>query len=671
MNRNVLRCSWWLAFLFCFASTVVHGETIFSDDFAGGKAPQWRQRNDGSTPGRFQVQNGSYILSSSGPDSIPRALVSTIPNENYFIQADVRILPLNDQVAEASLISYYNDSTHYYALSLDGVQNYWSLSKIDKTGASLLARGPALLTQEKRRIGLYINGSDIRAFLDGVLVAQVTDSRPIRPGSFGLSARGAQAEWQKVLVKGSNPQDFWYGFSVRETDSRGIAEFSNIRFKVTGNSQSPLSGAQIYRIYRDGISYFVIQDPQNLYSTRSGFLTEFQSIGKNQFQIPLTRIGSGTLETKHVYSFFQTDWLLSFLKRSARFVTQGVTVNHRVTRNVYVSTGRFLLNDDLMSAEVFGPANHQIEGNGILFGSWNETGNYSLFPSLIGKGSSAVSFANALATMIPAPENSKFNIYSLRLSSTGTTSSAYVSWVVQEDSRGVVAVQSASFPKESLSPGRTYTVPFTMVNSGEKAGPFVLYFLLSKNSSLARTEGRLKQIKFGGLEAEQTVASQTDITIPSDTAPGRYFIGTLLEATDPNLRVLNGTSTLRPISVGDFPSNGQLSITLTWEDTADLDLHVTDPYGETIYYFRPSSNSGGSLEEDVECGAQGVHSEQIQYPAGSAASGNYVISIHYFRSCNSGGPVRWNVTANADGRVQAYEGTIGSGQYLKVAEFTR
>lgn len=663
--------TWCLGFLFCFASTAVYGQTIFSDDFAGGKAPQWRQRNDGNAPGKFQIQNGSYILSSSGPNSIPRALVSTIPSENYFVQADVRILPLNDQVAEASLISYYTDSTHYYSLSLDCIQNYWSLSKIDKTGASLLARGPTVFTRENRRIGLYIKGSDIRAFLDGVLVAQVTDSHPIQPGAFGISAIGAQAEWQNVVVKVSNPQDFWYGFSFRGTDNRGIAEFPNTRFTITSNSQSPLSGIQIYRINRDGILYFVIHDPKDIYSTRSGFLTEFQSIGKNQYQIPLSRIGTGALELNHVYSFFQTEWLLSFFKRSARFVTQEVSVDFDATRNVFLTNGQFWFNDDPIAADIFGPASHQIEANGILFGPWNETGNYSLFPSLIGKGSASPSFTSAFASMIPAPENSKFNIYSLRLSSTVSSSSAYVSWVVQEDSRGVVAMRNANFPKESLSPGRNYTVPFTLVNSGEKAGPFVLYFLLSTNSALAKTEGRLKRIQFDGIDARQTLSSQTDITIPSDTPPGRYFIGTLLEATNPNLRVLNGTSTLRPIPVGDFPSNGQLSITLTWEDAADLDLHVTDPYRETIHYFRPSSNSGGSLKEDVECGSQGIRSEQIEYPTGRAASGSYVISIHYFRSCNSGKPVRWRVTANADGRVQTYEGTIGSGQYLKVADFAR
>ena len=43
---------------------------------------------------------------------------------------------------------------------------------------------------------------------------------------------------------------------------------------------------------------------------------------------------------------------------------------------------------------------------------------------------------------------------------------------------------------------------------------------------------------------------------------------------------------------------GDVQITLTWDNTADLDLHVIDPQGERIAYFSPTSTSGGMLDVD-------------------------------------------------------------------------
>lgn len=320
---------------------------------------------------------------------------------------------------------------------------------------------------------------------------------------------------------------------------------------------------------------------------------------------------------------------------------------------------------------MLGSVGQQAEAVGLIFGKPENTGNYIRFPSTSGKVSNSNSMEAAFISVLPAPENSKFIIYNLKLNTGSDSVPASISWIVQEDSRGMVIVQSADFPRESLRPGSTYNVPFTISNSGGTAGPFVLFFLLSKNSSVARSDIRLKQISFDGLESRGKISSQTDLTIPSNVSPGRYFIGTLLESSDPGTRVLNGSGTIRPEGVGEFPSNGQLEVTLTWDDDADLDLHLTDPFGETIHYFRPTSLSGGSLDSDMECFNTGTKTERISYPQGSAASGAYLISVHYFRSCNSGKAVHWTVNVTSDGKSQSFEGTISPGQYLRVVDFTR
>ena len=75
-----------------------------------------------------------------------------------------------------------------------------------------------------------------------------------------------------------------------------------------------------------------------------------------------------------------------------------------------------------------------------------------------------------------------------------------------------------------------------------------------------------------------------------------------------------------------------IQIELTWEGKADLDLHVTDPYGETIYYFRPSSRSGGAYQEDRECHNNNGQPERIEYntavPLQETIKFQFIISDH-------------------------------------------
>src|SRR5262245_4483336 len=86
-------------------------QTLFQDNFNAGKSPKWKQRNDGTQPGQFRVENGMYILRSDDPvESIPRTLISGVAQTNYFLQADVQVHSLNPNYAVASLISYYTDS---------------------------------------------------------------------------------------------------------------------------------------------------------------------------------------------------------------------------------------------------------------------------------------------------------------------------------------------------------------------------------------------------------------------------------------------------------------------------------------------------------------------------------------------------------------------------------
>ena len=661
----------WIGILCFLVTTASASEVVFRDDFAGGKSPKWRQFSDGARPGSFRVQNGAYVLSSADSvTSIPRAIVRSATTTNYFIQADVRLRPLAKDVASASLLSYYADSRHFYEFTLDALNSYWYLRKIDKSGSALLAQGVVFgAPRSLFRLGLYCREGDIRVFVDGVMLAQEFDNHPIAGGAFGLSAQGAEAQWDNVLVRISNPQDFFYGIQSQKTDTGGKAAFMKTHLMVTDDGSKPLSGITVYRIRRDGLSYYAVQDSRNRYAPRSGFLSEFDLMPAGEFKIRMSKVDSAPAQS-HQYQTYEIDWMMDFLNRSARLAPDHVSADLQTIRGIHLQKDVFL---DTASSPVgdlrIAKAGYAAEVNGMIFGNWEDFGNFRLFPSVSGRATPNDSLVSRQASAAHAPQNSLFTLYVLRLSA-GSAPVSFA-WFVQQDSRAFVLVDSATFPSE-LQRGKSYQVPFTLLNTGEAAGPFQLSVLLSRNSFAGATDIPLGRRTFSGLPAHERIQSDMNIELPADVPDGRYFIATFLEAAnirDRTMRVHNGNF-IKPIVLGPASANGSLSVTLSWNGSADLDLHLTDPYGETIYYFHPASASGGALQQDHECAAQD-QTEVITYPSGQAVSGAYAISIHYFRACNVPRDVSWKLIVTSDKGTQNYSGVVHPGDYIRAADYIR
>lgn len=661
----------WIGILGVLISAASASEVVFRDDFAGGKSPKWRQFSDGARPGSFRVQNGTYILSSTDSvTSLPRAIVRAAAATNYFVQADVRLRPLAKDVASASLLSYYADSRHFYEFALDALNSHWHLRKVDKSGSALLAQGVVFgAPRSLFRLGLYFREGDIRAFVDGVMVAQEFDSRPLAGGAFGLSAQGAETQWDNVLVRVSDPQDFFYGIQSQITDRGGKAAFLKTHFVVTDESSRPLSGMTVYRIRRDGLSYYAVQDTGNRYAPRSGFLSEFEVLPTGEFRIRMGKLDSAPVQS-HQYQTYEIDWMMDFLNRSARLAPDHVTADIQAIRGIHLQNDGFVDNASFPVGDLrIARAGNAAEVNGMIFGNWEDFGNYRLFPSVSGRATQSDSLVSRQSTVAHAPQNSLFTLYVLRLS-TGTTTVSFA-WFVQQDSRAFVLVDSVTFPSE-LQRGKSYQVPFALLNTGEAAGPFRLSVMLSRNSFAGATDIPLGRRTFSGMPPHEKIQSDMTVELPANVPDGRYFIATFLEAAnirDRTMRVHNGNF-IKPIALGATPANGSLTVTLRWSGAADLDLHLTDPYGETIYYFHPASASGGALQQDRECAAQD-QTEVIAYPTGQAVSGAYAISIHYFRTCNEPRDVSWKLTVTSDKGTQDYSGVIHPGDYIRAADYTR
>jgi uncharacterized protein YfaP (DUF2135 family) len=111
------------------------------------------------------------------------------------------------------------------------------------------------------------------------------------------------------------------------------------------------------------------------------------------------------------------------------------------------------------------------------------------------------------------------------------------------------------------------------------------------------------------------------------------------------------------------PSTTPLRVTLLWSQAADLDLYVTDPRQETVYFANAASGSGGRLEQDRACrDATAVSSETVVWQAPLA--GRYRVGVDYHTACGrSRRAVPFRVVVDVRGRREEATG------WLQPAEF--
>jgi hypothetical protein len=138
------------------------------------------------------------------------------------------------------------------------------------------------------------------------------------------------------------------------------------------------------------------------------------------------------------------------------------------------------------------------------------------------------------------------------------------------------------------------------------------------------------------------------------------------------------TATPTPTATPNEPvlGTGDVQVTLRWSAPVDLDLHVTDPYGEEISFTSPSSSSGGILDVDANGGCNSMMAspvENIYWPTGGAPSGKYQVSVVYYTNCSFSGPVDFTVTIKQNNQVvNVLDGTVSeSGETRFVTSFDR
>lgn len=75
-------------------------------------------------------------------------------------------------------------------------------------------------------------------------------------------------------------------------------------------------------------------------------------------------------------------------------------------------------------------------------------------------------------------------------------------------------------------------------------------------------------------------------------------------------------------------------MSLVFGPDADLDLYVTGPSEETVYYANTPARDRGHLDADRRCDAPAPRIETISFPA--AVAGRYRVGIDYPEDCDDG-----------------------------------
>jgi hypothetical protein len=230
---------------------------------------------------------------------------------------------------------------------------------------------------------------------------------------------------------------------------------------------------------------------------------------------------------------------------------------------------------------------------------------------------------------------------------------------------GSIPAQTAENPKvESVraetpaSNGSTAQVPIT-INSSQALQALFLKVpgsnsLITVNLPSGAGKAALldQQAAFaanGNPKAVQTF--NVEVTLPTNIEQGSFDVDVAVRDAAGNV-----SNTGRGKVLVSRVGTGKLQFSLSWDADVDLDLHVTEPSGNEVYFGNPGpSASGGTLDFDDLNGP-----EPSGRPAGepegvenvfwqnTAPTGTYVVRVNYFSGSQAANFV---VTVSAGGQV--------------------
>ncbi len=114
-----------------------------------------------------------------------------------------------------------------------------------------------------------------------------------------------------------------------------------------------------------------------------------------------------------------------------------------------------------------------------------------------------------------------------------------------------------------------------------------------------------------------------------------------------------------------MPPPGDVVVRLVFGPEADLDLFVTDPMHEEIYFANSPSRLGGVFEGDRRCSDPAPRVETVRFSP--APEGRYRVSVDFPQRCDAPfDEVPYRVIVDADGARREVEGTARFGRLEQI-----
>lgn len=119
---------------------------------------------------------------------------------------------------------------------------------------------------------------------------------------------------------------------------------------------------------------------------------------------------------------------------------------------------------------------------------------------------------------------------------------------------------------------------------------------------------------------------------------------------------------------GDTGGTGDVKVTLQWSDCNDLDLYVTDPCQNRIYYQNPSAMCQGHTGQlDLDANVQTCSPSPVENIFWTTApSGTYSVSIMNLGQTTSS----YTVTVKNGDTTNTYTGSVSGGVSVSITSFT-
>lgn len=153
------------------------------------------------------------------------------------------------------------------------------------------------------------------------------------------------------------------------------------------------------------------------------------------------------------------------------------------------------------------------------------------------------------------------------------------------------------------------------------------------------------------LRIEQGTGDDAGNTLVFDDLTGQM----LVRFPDHSVDFIN-LSDFRILGVGD------VQVTLRWQSVDDLDLAVTDPFGETVFFGNRSVPSGGRLDVDANAACTNLTprpAENIFWLDQSAPPGDYTAQVNLFTRCQSTtGPIPFELSIATSEGISSFSGAV-------------